>query len=54
MLLTPCAAPLSAGLADEVTLDRPSEALDVAADAVSFPLAAVLEAACEASEVVEA
>ena len=50
-LLTPCAALLTPDPADEVTLDRPSEALDVAADAVSFPFAAVLEAA---SEVVEA
>ena len=53
-LLTPCAAPLTAGPADEVTLDSPSEAFDDAADAVSFPFAAVFEAAWVASEVVEA
>lgn len=53
-LLTPCAAPLRAGPADEVTLDNPSEAFDDAADTVSFPFAAVFEAACVASEVVEA
>ena len=52
--LTPCAAPLRAGPAEEVTLDKPSEAFDEAADAVSFPFAAVFEAACVASEVVEA
>lgn len=53
-LLIPCAAPLRAGPADEVTLDRPREAFDVASEAVSFPFAAVFEAACVASEVVEA
>lgn len=50
---TLCAAPLKAGPAEEVTLERPSEAFDVIFDAASFDLAAVFEAACAASEVVE-
>ena len=53
-LLTPCAAPLSAGPADDVTLDKPSEAFEVTFDATSFDFVAVFEAACVASEVVEA
>jgi hypothetical protein len=45
--LAPEAAPLTIFPAEEVTLDRPSEALDAVPDAVSFAFAA-------ASEVVEA
>lgn len=52
--LTLCAAPLRAGPAEEVTLDRPSEALDDIFEAVSFDFVAVSEAACAASDVVEA
>ena len=51
---TLCAAPLKAGPAEEVTLERPSEALEVIFEAASFDLAVVFEAACAASEVVEA
>lgn len=57
LLRTPftlCAAPLRAGPAEEVTLDRPSEAFEVRFEAASFDLVAVFEAACAASEVVEA
>lgn len=53
-LLTPCPALLSAGPADEVTRVRPCEAFDVALEAASFDLVAVLEAASAAWEVVEA
>ena len=49
-LLIPCAAPLIAGPAEEVTLDRPWEALDCTLEAVSL----VLEAALEATSWVEA
>lgn len=49
-LLTPCAAPLIAGPADDETLDSPSEALDCVICAVSF----VTEAALEAASWVEA
>ena len=45
VLLTPCAAPLKAGPADEETLDKPSEAFDVALEAVSLDLRAVSFAA---------
>lgn len=41
-------------LADEDTFDKPSEALEVAFEALSFALLAVDEAALAASEVVEA
>lgn len=51
---TRCAAPLKAGPAEEVTLERPSEAFEVILEAISFDLAAVFEAACTVSEVVEA
>ena len=44
-LLTPCAAPLTAGPADEVTLERPCEAFEVAVEAVSLDFAAVSLAA---------
>ena len=53
-LLTPCPALLSAGPADEVTRVRPCEAFDVALEAASFDLVAVLEAALAACVVVEA
>lgn len=53
-LLTPCAAPLRAGPAEDVTRESPCEAFDVASDAFSFVLLAVLEAASAAWEVVEA
>ena len=53
-LLTPCPALLRAGPADEVTRERPSDAFDVALEAVSFDLVAVVEAASAAWEVVEA
>ena len=43
-LLSPCAAPLTAGPAEEVTLERPCEAFDCALEAVSFDLEAALEA----------
>ena len=45
VLLILCDAPLVADSADEVTLDRPSDAFDVIFDAVSFDLAAVSFAA---------
>lgn len=51
---TLCAAPLSTGPADEVTLERPCEALEVASEAVSLDFVAALEATCAASDVVEA
>lgn len=51
---TRCAAPLIAGPAEDVTLDKPSEALEVAFEAVSLALEAVFEAASVAFEVVEA
>lgn len=51
---TRCAAPLKAGPAEEVTLERPSEAFEVIFEAASFDLAAVFEAASTVSEVVEA
>ncbi len=54
VLLTPCDAPPIAEPADDVTLERPDEALDVMFEAVSFPFSAVLETAWVASEVVEA
>ena len=41
---TPCMAPLTAGPAAEVTLDRPCEALEATLEAESFDLAAALEA----------
>ncbi len=44
-LLTLCAAPLTADPADEVTLERPSEAFEVAFEAVSLDFAAVSLAA---------
>lgn len=44
-LLTPCAAPLTAGPADEVTLERPCEAFEVAFEAVSLDFVAVSLAA---------
>lgn len=44
-LETFCAAPLRAGPAVDVTLDRPCEALEVALDAASLDLLAVLAAA---------
>lgn len=44
-LLTLCAAPLTAGPADEVTLERPCEAFEVAFEAVSLDFAAVSLAA---------
>lgn len=44
-LLALCATPLTAGPADEVTLERPPEAFDVAFEAVSLVLAAVSLAA---------
>lgn len=47
---TPCAAPLIAGPADDVTLDRPCEALDVTEDAVSCALDAAFEAASDVDE----
>lgn len=53
-LLTLDAAPLRAGLAEEVTRERPCEALDVALDAASLDLAAVLVAASVTWEVAEA
>ncbi len=53
-MLTPSAAPLTADPAEEVTLDKPWEAFEVAFDAASFDFAAVFEAACVASAVVEA
>ena len=43
-----------AGPADEVTLESPDDACDVAFEATSLPFSAVFEAACVASEVVEA
>lgn len=49
-LLTLCAAPLTAGPADEVTLERPCEAFEVALEAVSLDFAA----ASWAASVVEA
>ncbi len=49
-LVTLCAAPLMAGPADEVTLERPCEAFEVAFEAVSFDFAA----ASLAASVVEA
>ena len=53
-LLTRCAAPLNAGPADEVTLDRPCDAFDVTFEAESFALVAVLDTASAAWDVVEA
>ena len=53
-VLTPSAAPLIADPADDVTLDKPSEAFEVAFDAASLDFAAVFAAVCEASAVVEA
>ena len=50
ILLALCAAPLTAGPADEVTLERPPEALEVAFEAVSV----VLVAESLAASVVEA
>lgn len=44
-LLALCAAPLTAGPADEVTLERPCEAFEVAFEAVSLDFAAVSLAA---------
>ena len=44
-LLALCATPLTAGPADEVTLERPPEAFEVAFEAVSLVLAAVSLAA---------
>lgn len=44
-LLALCATPLTAGPADEVTLERPPEALEVAFEAVSLVLVAVSLAA---------
>lgn len=44
-LLALCAAPLIAGPADEVTLERPPEAFEVAFEAVSLVLVAVSLAA---------
>lgn len=41
VLLTPCAAPLRADPPEEVTLERPCEALEVTSVAVSFDFAAV-------------
>ena len=40
-LLTLCAAPLTAGPADEVTFERPSEVFEVAFEAVSLDFVAV-------------
>lgn len=45
VLLTPCAARLTAGPADEVTFERPSEAFEVAFEAVSLDFVAVSLAA---------
>lgn len=44
-MLAPCAAPLRAGPADEVTFERPCEAFEVALEAVSLDFAAVSFAA---------
>lgn len=44
-LLTPCAAPLTAGPAAEVTLERPPDTFEVAFEAVSLDFAAVSLAA---------
>ena len=44
-LPTPCAAPLSAGPAEDVTLDRPVEAFDWTVEAVSFDFVAASLAA---------
>ena len=44
-LLTPCTAPLTAGPAEEVTLERPCEAFEVAVEAVSLDFATVSLAA---------
>ena len=44
-LVTLCVAPLTAGPADEATLERPCEAFDVAFEAVSFDFTAVSLAA---------
>ena len=49
-----CVAPFRAGPAEEVTLDRPCDALDDIFETVSFDFVAVSEAACAASDVVEA
>jgi hypothetical protein len=54
VLLAVSAALFAADPADEVTLDRPSEALDVTFDAVSFAFEAALEAVSVAFSVVEA
>lgn len=48
------AALLTDSLAEELTLVKPSDALDVACDTVSLALEAAEETALEASEVVEA
>lgn len=53
-LFTLCAAPLKAGPAEEVTLERPSEAFEFMFEAASFDLVVAFEADCAASEVVEA
>lgn len=53
-LLTPWPTLPRVDPADEVTRDRPCEAFDVALEAASFDLLAVLEAALAACEVVEA
>ena len=45
--VTRCAAPLTAGPADEVTLERPCEAFEVTFEAVSLDLTAVSFAASE-------
>ena len=44
-LLTLCAAPLTAGPADEVTLERPCEVFEVTSEAVSLDFAAMSLAA---------
>ena len=54
VLLNPCPARLNPELADDVTLDNPCEACEVALLAVSFALEAVSEAAFAAFDVVDA
>ena len=44
-LLTPCAAPLTAGPADEVTLERPCEVFEEAFETASLDFAVVSLAA---------
>ena len=53
-LLSLCAAPLTAGPADDVTLERPCEAFEVAFEAVSLDFAAVSAAVSLTASVVEA